>query len=74
MAKMKLVFYGSEISGTDETELEVFANNKNELFIQIKGEDNYYPYFIALDRDTAIKFSKEIRKQISYLESEGSND
>ena len=66
MANVKLVFYGSDEGQLTHHELTVFANTKNELFIEIS--DGYTMMFTALDKETAIKLSKEIRKQISYLE------
>jgi hypothetical protein len=75
MANVKLLFYGSERSKTSEHELTTYATISNELLIEIDcdKENEYYKGFIILDRETAIKFSKEIRKQISYLESEVEN-
>jgi len=65
MENVKLVFVGTD----NETELQVFANNENNIFIDIQTEG--YPHsFITLNRATAIKLSKELKKQISYLEGE----
>lgn len=68
MPNVKLIFSGTEQSSTESTQLQVYANSKNELYIEIN--DNYILpcCCICLDKETAIKFSKEIRKQISYLE------
>ena len=69
MANVRLSFYGSEKSKTTEHKLECYANTNKELFILIEDEnsDSYHECFIALDKDTAIKLSRELRKQISYL-------
>lgn len=68
MANIKLLFYGCIESGFEETFIECFANTKNRIFISIENEENSFPsQFIALDKSTAIKFSKELRKQISIL-------
>ncbi len=70
MANVKLSFYGSEKSRTTEHRLECYANTNKELFISIEKEnsDCYDECFISLDKSTAIKLSKEIRKQIALLE------
>ena len=70
MANIKLLFQGTERSETVDDELEVYANSYNELTIVLNGS---HLTMICLDKETAIKFSKEIRKQISYLESEVDN-
>ena len=69
MANTKLIFFGT--SSTSKHELEVNVNHENNLFICIDMDgsnkrENYA--FITLDRDTAIKLQKEIRKQISFME------
>ena len=63
MENVKLVF----LDQSDETELVVFANDHNEIFLEIQMHD-CYSSFITLDKSTAIKLAKELRKQISYLE------
>lgn len=40
--------------------------SKNGLFIEIEKEDNYA--IVNLDKSTAIKLSKELRKQIALLD------
>ena len=62
MAKVKLLFYGSEKSNTEETELECFALSDGEIFISL--DDNYEQH-ICLDISTAIKFAKTIRTEIN---------
>lgn len=66
MENYRLVFYGTERSKTQDTELDVFANNSNEIYISI---ENNYPQHICLDRLTAIRLVKELKKQIGYLNS-----
>ena len=62
----KIIFQGSTKTGI-ESELQCFANTWNEIFIQI---DNKYDYnsFICLDKQTAIRFSKLLKSEISKLE------
>ena len=72
MANVKLIFQGSEKSFTNETELEVFYNTKNEIYLSIDMGDTC-PSFICLDKSTAIRFHRELKKQISFIESEAGN-
>lgn len=72
MANIKLVFLGTEKSSTENTELQCYHNTRNEIYLCIQSE-NDYPSFICLDKHTAIKFHKELKKQISYFEEEVSN-
>ena len=52
----------------DSTSIEVSANDKsNSIYIEVNDDDNYLLASLLLDRETAIKFSKELRKQISLL-------
>jgi len=69
---VNLIFSGAENSGTQDNLLRVFYNTRNEIFIDIEMVD-CVPSFISLDKKTAIKLSKELRKQISYFEEEVSN-
>ena len=64
---VKLVFCGSKKSETHDVELVAYCNSNNEIFIEIASN---YPAYIALDKQTAIKFSKELRKQIALIEDE----
>lgn len=73
MADVYLIFKGAENSKTEKNELQVFANMANRISITILDEDvsRYgYPVCIQLTKETAIKFHRELKKQISYIESE----
>lgn len=61
-----LDFHSTERSKCN-SRLRLWYNNFNELFIEIETDDQPSS-FICLDKDTAIKLSKEMRKQISFLE------
>ena len=63
MVNVKLSFIDKE----QENELQVYCNTENEIFIGINYENfgELNSGIIAIDIDTAIKFSKEIRKQIA---------
>jgi hypothetical protein len=64
-----IVFLGSVISETDSTELRMFYNAHNEIYIEINSIDDFPSSFICLDRETAIKLHKELKKQISYIQT-----
>ena len=72
MANMKLIFQGTSKSQTEEHELQVFHNTKNEIYISIDHIDGLYG-FICLDKPTSIKFHRELKKQISYIRGEVNN-
>lgn len=68
---VQLVFYGSEKSETDSVQLKAFCNTHDEIYIEIKSND-MYSSCICLNKETAIKFSRELRKQIARIEDEKS--
>jgi len=66
---VKLSFQGTEKSSTNLIELECYSGN-NEVVVFITDTDcghGYNQQFIALDKETAIRLSRELRKQISLL-------
>lgn len=67
MANVKLLFYGTETSSTQYTTIECFANSNGEISIFVEDESQPASV-IVLDKETAIRFAKEIRKQISILD------
>ena len=66
MANTKIVFLGTEKSQTENHELLCYSNDKNEIFISIEME-GYESSFICLDKSTAIKLHRELKKHISFL-------
>ena len=60
------------------TELITHTNYANQIYIEIYkagDQDNmYYLQHIVLDKQTAIRLVKDIKRQISYLKDEVSND
>jgi hypothetical protein len=68
MANVKLLFYGTEQSGTQEISIECFRNSYNEITIKIDEGRNFPLSFISLDKQTSIKLSKELRKQIALID------
>lgn len=72
MANVKLIF---EQKGL-EKQLQCFATDFNDIYIEILDneiEHQYNMQSISLDRSTAIRLVRELKKQIGYLESEVSN-
>lgn len=66
----KLKFVGSDLSKMTDHTIEVFNNTHNEIFIRIDVEEYDNPCgWIALDIDTAIQFSKQLRKSIANAKS-----
>lgn len=65
MANVRLKFYGTERSKTDETALELFAALDNEIAIII--EDGVRDSYIFLDIPTAIKLAKVLRQEINLI-------
>lgn len=71
MGNVKLIFGGTELSNTESHTLQVYTNINNELFISISEPivfESDGVNFICLDKSTAIKFSKELRRQIALME------
>ena len=68
MPNVKLLFFGSEKSDTGRHELQVYCDQSKELFLSIDSKDEKHFSFLVLDKSTAIKFSRELRKQIARLE------
>jgi hypothetical protein len=72
MANVKLIFQEK----ATEKQLQCYANDFNEIYIEILDNDfdvNYNIQSISLDRNTAIRLVRELKKQIGYLESEVTN-
>jgi hypothetical protein len=64
MGNFKLVFYGTQESGTHQHELTAYRNQDNDLFITIMG---YSEQFIVMDVQTAVRFSREIKRVIAEM-------
>jgi hypothetical protein len=66
----EMIFSSTERSKLN-TELIAGVNGFNEVFIDIFYSDNPYDSkCISLEKDSAIKLAKELRKQISFLEED----
>lgn len=73
MDNVTLLFKGTAKSNTQDTSLLLFANSNNEIFIEI-DEATMHGMYICLSRATAIRLHKELKRQISYLDSEEVNN
>jgi hypothetical protein len=66
----ELVFQSTERSQVS-TNLVVRCNPFNEIYIEIADPTSHHDYnfqSICLEKESAIKLAKELRKQISFLE------
>ena len=66
MANLKVIYYGTEKSCTNENSLEVIANLRNEICIVVKVPE-IVEAVICLDKSTAIKLSRDIRRKIALI-------
>lgn len=71
--RVKTIFCSSEKSDVNH-ELDCYCNYNNEIAIFITDpehrDDLSFSQFIAFDRETAIKFSKHLRREIAKIERE----
>lgn len=65
-ARVKLEFYGTEKSQTEDYTLVAYSNVNNEIYISIDMGDTT-PNFICLDKPTAVRLVRELKKQIGNL-------
>lgn len=66
MANIKLLFYGTESSQSEDHKLQCYANDQGEIYIDI-DDGNSYPQWLCLDKSTAIKLSKTLRTEINKI-------
>jgi|GWRWMinimDraft_5_1066013.scaffolds.fasta_scaffold67224_2 hypothetical protein len=72
MENVKLLFFNDE----DNKQLECFATADCKIFIEITDNDIEHQFKlqnIVLNKSTAIRLVRELKKQIGFLESEVSN-
>ena len=65
MANYKIACLGTERSGTQEHEIEIWSTIHNEIYISISGDSME---IICLDKSTAIKLSKILRTEINKIQ------
>jgi len=65
----ELIFKSTERSEVDSS-LILHTNKFNEIFIRIDNNESSFSdcLHICLEKESAIKLAKELRKQISFLE------
>ena len=68
MANVRLLFCGTEETNTQNMNVQCFYNVENELSIKIEDYESKTFKVISIDRETAILFSKELRKQIALID------
>lgn len=68
MSKHKIVFYGTRDS--EDTELQAYYNIFNEIYISIDMNYNQFPDFITLDKATAIKLVRVLKREISKIQED----
>ena len=64
---MAILFSGTQESKTRTHVMECFATNDNDIRIDIDMDGLIFA-FINLDKQTAIRLAKELRRQIALLE------
>lgn len=70
MSRTKTIFCSSEKSEVLH-ELTAYWNDCNEIFISINCSNSYdVESFICLDKETAIKFVKHLKREISKIKEE----
>jgi hypothetical protein len=64
MENIKLIF----CEENSATELQVYFNNENKLFLQIDMNDgSYQPSYIVLDLDTSKSLFKHLKNEFSKI-------
>lgn len=53
-----------------QTEMVCYANAENQIYIMIEVPDGdfYQQQHIVLNKETAIRLAKDLRREISYLQ------
>ena len=69
MEKVKMLFIGTDVSSTDNTYLVVNTTLHNEIMISIENDDTS-PNFICLNKITAVRLVRELKKQIGNLKTD----
>jgi len=64
MENTRLLFCGTQESGTQETSLELWATDNNDIIIIMESDG---VQLMNISKQTAIRLSKELKKQISLL-------
>jgi hypothetical protein len=65
MENTRLLFCGTNDSETNQVSLELFATNDNNIMIIMEGDGIQ---LMEISKYTAIRLSKELKKQIALLD------
>ena len=67
MEKVSLVFHSNDVD-EPQVQLTAFCNINNEIYLEIRDKSKYNEIsYITLDRLTAIRFVKHLKKEISFI-------
>ena len=67
MENTKFIFTGTDLS--EDQEMQIYYNNRNEIFLKIYNwETPELSEFITLNKATAIKLSKVLKREISKIQ------
>lgn len=73
MANVKLCFYGSDDSKTENKFIQGYVNSNKGLYLNITDQD-YLPTdtinhnHVVLDKSTAVRLVKELKRQIALMD------
>ena len=69
MENVTLVFNGSDLTTTSETELICCYNCLNEISISLENnKENEYNFInISINKQTAVRLVRELKKQIGFI-------
>jgi len=65
MDDVKLLFLGTKETDTNQVSLELFATNRNTVMITMESDGIQ---LMEVSKQTAIRLSKELKKQIALLD------
>lgn len=68
MNMTKKIYYGSELSQTENMELQMIIDQSNELFISIEHENNYDGQSTVLDLETAKELLRDLTFYVEQME------
>jgi hypothetical protein len=72
MGNVKLIFCGDEETENTDKQMQIYINQFQKLYIEINDISDYTQgwdslQYIVLDKQTAIKLSRELKKQIALM-------
>ena len=73
MSNIKILFYGAGGTGTMANSVEVYANAYDGITIEIRNNIDQTLEVVSLSKQSAIRFSKEIRRKIAEVKYSNQN-